>query len=142
MSMGTRGSFPLRAEVRLQLEHDGREFLAEFLARATRRHPDNVEALAELGHVLTRLGRFHEGLEVDRRLVELVPDNATAHYNLACSLSLMGETQGALDALERSVELGYDDLGHLVDDDDLAPLRAEPRFRDLARRLGDPPAGL
>jgi len=51
------------------LAQAGLEFLAEFLATATERDPENVDALSELGHVLTRLGRLDEGLVVDRRLV-------------------------------------------------------------------------
>ena len=34
------------------------EDLVEFLEIANRHHPDNVEALAELAHVYTRVGRY------------------------------------------------------------------------------------
>jgi Flp pilus assembly protein TadD len=118
------------------LDRVGLEFLAEFLEVARRRHPENVETLAELGHVYTRLGRFAEGLDVDRLLVGLAPDNPTAHYNLACSLALCGDAAHALDSLEAAVELGYDDPEHLVADEDLRTLRDEPRFRALLTRLG------
>jgi tetratricopeptide (TPR) repeat protein len=113
----------------------GLEFLARFLQIECRRHPRNVEALAELGHALTRLGRIGEGLEVDRRLVRLAPDNSTVHYNLACSLSLLGRSDEALDALERSVELGYSDAEHLLADEDLERLHDEPRFLEVVRKL-------
>lgn len=118
-----------------RLEEAGLEFLAQFLGIESRRHPKNLEALAELGHALTRLGRIGEGLEVDRRLVRLAPDNSTVHYNLACSLCLLDRPLEALDALERSVELGYDDAGHLLADEDLQILREDPRFRAVIRKL-------
>ena len=118
-----------------RLEEAGLEFLATFLGVETRRHPRNLEALAELGHALTRLGRIREGLEVDRRLVRLAPDNSTVHYNLACSLCLLDRPVEALDALERSVELGYDDASHLLADEDLSILRDDPRFLDVIRQL-------
>jgi tetratricopeptide (TPR) repeat protein len=121
-------------------ERPGLEFLAEFLETAIRHRPDNVEALAELGHVYTRLGRLGEGLGVDRLLVRLVPDNPTVHYNLACSLALSGAAKEALDALETAVQLGYADADFLVEDGDLESLRAHPRFAALLQKLASRPA--
>ena len=64
------------------------------------------------------------------------------HYNLACSLALTGEHDDALTVLERAIELGYDDAEHLVEDADLASIRAAPRFQACVRALealGKPP---
>ncbi len=126
---------PLGPQAQDRLERLGQEFLLEVLRRETERHPENVEALAELAHVLTRLGRLEEGLATDARLVELAPRNPTVHYNLACSLALLGRFPSALDALEKAVELGYDDLDHLMEDGDLASLRSEERFQRLIEHL-------
>ena len=113
----------------------GVEFLVEVLRAHVGRHPRSLDALAELGHALTRLGRVDEGLDVDRQLVRLVPDNPTVHYNLACSLALTGRKDDSLDALETAVDLGYDDSEFLREDDDLQGLRGELRFERLVRRL-------
>jgi tetratricopeptide (TPR) repeat protein len=121
---------------RASLERKGLDFLAEFLAIELSHQPENVDALAELGHVYTRLGRLQEGLAVDRRLVRLLPDNPTVHYNLACSLALLGHGDEAFAALEAAVQRGYDDGPHLADDEDLAALRPDPRFQALLARLG------
>ncbi len=117
------------------LERLGLEFLADFLGRARRHHPEDVEVLAELATTLTRLGRHEEGLSLDRRLVELLPDDATARYNLACSLALCHASAAALVELERAIELGYSDAEHLLADEDLASLRQEPSFLALVERL-------
>jgi len=117
------------------LEALGLEFLAGILEVELRRHPENLPALAELGHVYTRAKRFEEGLAVDRELARRRPEDPTVHYNLACSLALLGRVEEALDALERSVELGYDDAEHLLADEDLAALRAEPRLAAIVRAL-------
>ena len=127
--------FPLRAPLKRRLGQLGLEFLADVYARETDRHPQNLEALAELAHVLTRMGRLEEGLAADLRLAELAPENPTVHYNLACSLALLGRSEPALDALERAVELGYDDPVHLQADDDFETLREDPRFRRILDRL-------
>jgi Flp pilus assembly protein TadD len=122
-------------ELREALGQAGTLFLTDFLEVETRRHPDNLDALAELGQLYTRLGRWENGLEVDRRLARLVPHNPTVHYNLACSLALLGRQDDALEALERSVELGYDDFEFMLGDPDLATLRDETRFLGLVRLL-------
>lgn len=121
------------------LERLGLEFLADFLGRARRHRPEDVEVLAELATTLTRLGRHEEGLSLDRRLVELLPDDATARYNLACSLALCRASAAALLELERAIELGYSDADHLLADEDLSSLRQEPNFLALVERLRSQP---
>lgn len=118
-----------------RLERLGLEFQARFHEIALRHRGEDPQLLAELGHALTRLGRYQEGLAVDHRLVRRVPDNPTVHYNLACSLCLCGQREPALEALERAIELGYDDPEHLQADEDLAGLRADARFQGLVARL-------
>ncbi len=118
-----------------RLERLGLEFQAAFLGAETRRHPENLEALGELAHVLTRLGRHGEGLDADERLARALPDNPVVHYNHACSLCLSGRALEALDSLELAVSLGYDDPEHMAADEDLTALRNEPRFERLLRRL-------
>ena len=123
------------AALAADLDRKGLEFLAEVLRAHARRHPRSLDALAELGHALTKLGRVEEGLDVDRQLVRLVPDNPTVHYNLACSLALLNRKDDSMDALEAAVDLGYDDTAFLRDDDDLVALRGELRFERILRRL-------
>jgi Flp pilus assembly protein TadD len=135
VSQGGRPPLGIDRSLRAKLDRLGEEFLADFLGREVERHPYNAGALADLAHVLTRLGRLEDGLAIDRRLVRLEPENPTVQYNLACSLALLQRADEALDALERAVELGYDDAEHLLADEDLAALRGEERFVGLARQL-------
>jgi len=113
----------------------GLDFLVGILRVETSRHPANLAALAELGHVLARARRFEEGLDVDRELARRRPAHPTVHYNLACSLALLGRTEESLDALERAIELGFENAAHLLADEDLASLREEPRFLEIVRAL-------
>lgn len=125
----------LSAAARARLDRLGLEFQAEVYGIEARERPQNASALICLGMVLTQLGRYAEGLAVDRKLVELQPEDSGARYNLACSLALVGECALALAALEEAVRLGYDDREHLLNDLDLASLREEPRFRELLAAL-------
>ncbi|MFT4711294.1 MAG: Flp pilus assembly protein TadD [Planctomycetota bacterium] len=126
---------PLDPGTRKRIDRLGKEFLADFYRRETSRHPENLEALSELAHLLTQLGRLEEGLAVDQLLVKAMPDSDLVHYNHACSLALSGLLVEAMDALELAIELGYDDAPHLDADEDFACLQKEPRFQRLLRRL-------
>jgi len=97
--------------------------------------PTNVEALMALGEAHTRTGDYVQGLDVDQRLSRLRPEDPVVHYNLACSLSLLGRREAALSTLERAVTLGYTDLVHLDKDPDLEAVRQDPRFAALRGRL-------
>jgi Flp pilus assembly protein TadD len=132
-----RDPLPISPGLQEALNRLGDEFLAGFYEAETERHPGNLDALAELGQVHTRLGHYDRGLTVDRQLVRLVPDNPTAHYNLACSLARLERAVEALDSLERAVELGFADAEFMQSDEDLASLRAEERFRSLVRLIGE-----
>ncbi len=118
-----------------RLNHLGLEFEADFYDTETQRHPENLDALIELGHVFTHMNRFSDGLRIDRELARLLPDSPTVQYNLACSLALMGKVDPALDALEQAVALGYDDPDHLLNDVDMQSLWGEPRLRELVRLM-------
>lgn len=118
-----------------ELDRIGLEFLADFLEIEVARRPGNLGAWTDLGHLCTRLGRHARALEVDSEVVRLNPEDETAHYNLACSLALLGRIDAALLELERAVELGYGDADHLEADEDLAALRGDARFVELVRRL-------
>lgn len=111
------------------------QFERQFLEEVVSNDPCNEDALMVLGHVYTTHGEYEKGLDIDRRLVRLRPSDPTAHYNLACSHSLMGHPDDALAALERAVSLGYRDLGHLMKDPDLAGLRQDMRFRSIISRI-------
>ena len=65
-------------------------------------HPDNALALSFGIGVLVQLGDRERAKEWISRTLIVEPDDAVTHYNLACSLAQMGETDRALDLLEPS----------------------------------------
>ena len=91
--------------------------------------------IAILGGLYTKQGRIADGLKMDRKLVRLRPDNPTAHYNLACSLALSRRPREALDALERAIDLGYDDADWMRQDPDFKGLQHHPAFEKLLAKL-------
>lgn len=128
-------AWDLPAALAAQIDRRGLEFLADFYAADQAQKPGNPEVLAELGHVLTRLGRYEEGLAVDRELARQEPEDPNVLYNLACSLALTGHTDEAFRTLDRAILHGYEDADHLAADEDLAALRADARFAALLAAL-------
>ena len=111
------------------------DFEIEFLGRVLERDPFFVEALRVQANNLAAKGQYARALQLDRRLVRLMPDDAIAWYNLACSYAVLGMIDPAFSALQRSLELGYRYLDRLRQDPDLKMLRRDPRFVRLLRRF-------
>ena len=109
------------------------DFELEFFGRVLDRHPDYVDVLRVQGNNLTLKGRYAEGMQIDKRLVQLRPNDPLAHYNLACSFALLKRPEQALKTLRRAVELGYRDFRYMREDRDLDSIRHDPRFRQLLR---------
>jgi tetratricopeptide (TPR) repeat protein len=111
------------------------QFEIEFFEAIYRRCPDYIEVVGLLGGLYTKVGRVADGLRMDRKLVKLEPENATAHYNLACSLALCKKRPDALKSLRKAVSLGYNDRDWMEQDPDLEILKNDPEFRSLLSQL-------
>jgi len=104
----------------------------ESVLRRDSRYTDVIEIL---GGLYTKAGRVADGLRMDRRLVRLQPSNATAHYNLACSLALCRRQADALRSLRQAVELGYRDFDWMARDPDLESLKPHREFRVILQQI-------
>jgi tetratricopeptide (TPR) repeat protein len=111
------------------------DFETRFYESVLRRDRSYVDVIELLGGLYTKQGRVAEGLKMDRRLVRLQPRNATAHYNLACSLALSKRKSDALRSLHRAIALGYTDLEWMQQDPDLEGLKGDPEFERLLLQL-------
>jgi Flp pilus assembly protein TadD len=111
------------------------DFELEFFEAILQRYPEYIDVLRIHGNNLTLKGRFAEGLKLDRRLVQLRPHDPLAHYNLACSYSLLKKVDFALMALRKAIELGYRDFRYMRQDHDLDAVKADTRFRQLLREF-------
>jgi tetratricopeptide (TPR) repeat protein len=109
------------------------DFELAFFEQVLACNPDYVDVLRILGNLLTLKGRYADGLQIDKRLVQLRPTDALAHYNLACSYALLKRLDQSLKTLRRAVELGYRDFRYMREDHDLDSVRHDPRFRQLLR---------
>lgn len=69
--------------------------------------------------------------ETCRKGVELLPDDPTWHYNLACSLAYFKDQEKALDELEKAIDLGFRNPEAIANDNDLKRLSGNRRFKEL-----------
>ena len=103
----------------------------EFLQAIARRLPEDTDVMRVLGDLYTRTGAYADGLRVDERLSRLCAEDPVVWYNLACSLALSDRADDAFDALNRAVELGYNDYDGMKKDPDLASLHGDARFESI-----------
>jgi tetratricopeptide (TPR) repeat protein len=114
---------------------DDPAFDISFYESVLKREPRYEDVIELLGGLYTKTGRIADGLKMDRKLVKLQPDNATARYNLACSLALSKRKADALRALLEAVNLGYTDYDWMSQDPDLESLKKSPEFKTLLAKL-------
>jgi len=111
------------------------DFEIQFYERVIKRNPNSVDVLMALGDDYTKVGRYREGLAIDLKLAKLRSNDPVVHYNLACSYSLLGQVDEALETLRRAIALGYRDFNHMQRDPDLENLRRDPRYLALLEEI-------
>jgi tetratricopeptide (TPR) repeat protein len=79
-----------------------------------------------LGLAIRALEQVKEAKTVALRGLELHPDEAILHFNLACYLSLLGDYDNASDHLNKAIKLDRRFQAASVEDEDLAGLWGEP----------------
>ena len=107
--------------------------------RALERHlaldPHDSYAADHAAGVLMLLGRRDEANQLLERAIALRPDDYGTLYTAACTLSLGGDYERALVFLERAISTGRGNRDWILNDNDLAPLHAYPKFQQIVARL-------
>jgi TolB-like protein/Tfp pilus assembly protein PilF/class 3 adenylate cyclase len=122
----------------LILEQEGRyaEAIAAF-QNAIRLFPGGSSiAEAELAHVYAVSGNQEEARKIIVGLQELAKSEYVSSFQIAAIYAGLGEKDRAFAWLEKAYEERSDGLVNLNADQRFDSLRSDPRFQDLARRLG------
>lgn len=96
---------------------------------------NDTDVLSDVGYYYSRVNQREKAAENDARALSQSPDDMYVHYNSALIHAGFGETDDALTALERAVELEYQ-RELLPHDPVLASLREEERFIRLVSNKG------
>jgi serine/threonine-protein kinase len=95
-------------------------------------------SLANLGNVRARLGQRDEA----RKILQQLAEDAKHRYTPALAFAMvhvgLGENDRALDWLEKAYEERFNRLAYLRREPTWDPLRPDPRFTDLLRRINLP----
>ena len=110
------------------------DFDIDFYEKLLAKNGESLEVLRILAELVSKKGVMSRAIELDTKIVELLPEDFLARYNLACSLARAGKSDEAIDSLSQSILLGYDDLAHMDVDPDLDSLRDLPDFQALLGR--------
>jgi TolB-like protein/DNA-binding winged helix-turn-helix (wHTH) protein/Tfp pilus assembly protein PilF len=112
--------------------------MSEKAIREFQRCGDNAYMLAHLGNAYARAGRAAEARETISKLRQHIrTQNVT--YGIALVYAGLGEKDEAFAWLEKAYQVRDKGLTFLKVDPCLDPLRSDPRFQDLLRRVGLPP---
>jgi serine/threonine-protein kinase len=94
--------------------------------------------LGHLGNTYARAGRVKEARECLRELKERLKEDTVGVYEVALIHAGLGEEDQAFEWLTRAYEQRDKGLLYLKIDLPLDPLRSDPRFQDLLRRMNFP----
>ena len=109
--------------------NDDIDFEIRFYERILERKGDFVQALIALGDLYTKKGLYEKGLTIDRKLLQLRPEDPYVFYNLSCSYSLVNAIDKAASAMKFAIKNGYRNFVYLENDRDLINLLKDPEFR-------------
>lgn len=91
----------------------------------------NGTAWFRLGYARHQLTQFPEAVEAWKSVDRVGFSAPVVRYNLGAAYARMHDTDEAFAWLEQSVRAGYGEVNRLRTDEDLASLRADPRFEAL-----------
>ena len=98
-------------------------------------NPHDGRALSLGAGALVEAAQTERALEWSRRCLELYPDDSSALVNIACVHARAGQSNEALDLLERVFAQGCGKRDWVMNDPDYCSLHREPRFQRLVARL-------
>jgi len=98
-------------------------------------HPDDARAIYLGANSLCQLGDKTRSLEWAARAMRIDPEEPSILYNVACVYALQGQTEEAMNCLEKAVQFGFGHKEWIVNDSDLTSLRSLPRFQTLLNGL-------
>ena len=115
----------------------------EKFAEALKIKPDKHETLSNWGAALSEEAKGLSGKAREEKLVKAASKlnvgrqiTGRAVYNVACAHALSGDIDSALDELDACLTDGtLPTSDHLAQDEDMDPLRDEPRYKAIMEKL-------
>ena len=106
----------------------------ELINNYLKKNPNDAEALNTKAAAARELQDWNGYVSTMRKLVSVNQDGENA-YNLACAFSLSGQTDSAYAWLFTATDLNFNDVEQYKSDEDLIPLRSDPRWTELLTKV-------
>jgi TM2 domain-containing membrane protein YozV len=74
---------------------------------------------------------LEDAIEDFKKILELAPNDAATHFNIACAYSLTEKKEKAFEHISLSVQHGLKDVSNILSHDDLAYVRIQPEFENF-----------
>ncbi len=103
----------------------------EYITSAITLESSKPDYYVQAGIVLYRLNKMKSASEMFELAYKLNPLDATARYNYACTMALMGNIDTAYQSLQKAINLDPQLYLTAVNDSDLASLKKDPRFHQI-----------
>jgi adenylate cyclase len=120
---------------RLDEAHHADRLAVESVEKYLELNPDEARAYSLGANVVIRLGDKDRSKRWCEQAIELAPNDPLVLYNAACNFALLGESERALDGLERALEAGVAVGDWIKHDPDIESLRSHPRFQAIVKRI-------
>jgi adenylate cyclase len=111
------------------------ELAVEAIEKYLELTPDEARPYSLGASVLIRLGETERSKGWTEQAMTLAPNDPLILYNAACNLALLGESERALDGLERAIEAGVAVGDWITHDPDFESVRNHPRFQAIVKRI-------
>lgn len=98
----------------------------------------NASSLGDLAYAYGKAGRRDDVTRVLERLLEMRKDSRRAAPAIAGVYTTLGEYEKAFEWLEKALQERTPYLGSIDSDFIFDPIRSDPRFKDITRRIGLP----
>ena len=121
-------------------DQDAKDTARKTLERAEReliRHPEDPRPASAGGSVLIDLGDHERAREWIARSLAIAPDDILTQYNAACGYCRLGDSEAALNLLERALRSRATGAWRkwIAHDPDFNPIRDHPRFQRIVEIL-------
>lgn len=113
---------------------DKKEEAEKYVATAEQSGTFTADNYGNLGFALLVAGKDREAAYYYEKAVALQPTGFD-YYNLGCAYAKYGDKDKAFSALNKSAEYGYGSKQQLENDNDLASLRTDDRYKQLLAKV-------
>ncbi|HEY7547231.1 MAG TPA: tetratricopeptide repeat protein, partial [Blastocatellia bacterium] len=140
MALGSRDAGVFAGLGQIRIGQRQFEQAIPLLTRAIEAGARNSLMYGQLAWAQLHVGRNEDAIKSYEKAFEAgIPPGANtrgvAYFNMACGYTRLGQKDKALDALASAIAEGFTNRNTYETDEDLAPLRSEPRFQEMLSRL-------